>query len=193
MVLWEMTLATAYFLGLRRTYRLALKIERRLVSPNHPKIRHFLHRRTRAIFDMAVSVHRNVQQKDLEVGRNVGNRILRWLDRMKPSAEIRVKPPNNTTTMKQLPGTPGSNQKSNFSSTKTPKSDGRVLFSTPLSSFRSKSFPSWSMMMKPLTPVNTGTQFRQFNIGPYVAEGHGYGTRAYEGVFRKDVMQWISN
>ena len=29
MVLWELTAITAYFLGLRRTYRLALRIQRR--------------------------------------------------------------------------------------------------------------------------------------------------------------------
>ena len=42
MVLWEITLGTAYFLGLKRTYRLALKIQRRLISPKHPKIRQFV-------------------------------------------------------------------------------------------------------------------------------------------------------
>ncbi|RWW52743.1 hypothetical protein BHE74_00040826 [Ensete ventricosum] len=44
MVLWEITLATAYFLGLRRTYRLALRIQRRVVGPRHPEIRQFLRR-----------------------------------------------------------------------------------------------------------------------------------------------------
>lgn len=44
MVLWEITLATAYFLGLRRTYRLALRIQRRVVGPRHPETRQFLHR-----------------------------------------------------------------------------------------------------------------------------------------------------
>ncbi|KAM7491043.1 hypothetical protein LguiA_033964 [Lonicera macranthoides] len=43
MVLWEITLGTAYFLGLKRTYRLALKIQRRLISPKRPRIRNFLH------------------------------------------------------------------------------------------------------------------------------------------------------
>lgn len=42
MVLWEITLGTAYFLGLKRSYKLALKIQRRLVGPRHPKIRQFL-------------------------------------------------------------------------------------------------------------------------------------------------------
>lgn len=44
MVLWEITLGTAYFLGLKRTYRLALRIQRRIVNPNHSQIRQFLHR-----------------------------------------------------------------------------------------------------------------------------------------------------
>ncbi|MQM11573.1 hypothetical protein Taro_044477 [Colocasia esculenta] len=44
MVLWEITLATAYFLGLKRTYKLALKLQRRVVTPRHPKLRRFLHR-----------------------------------------------------------------------------------------------------------------------------------------------------
>ena len=44
MVLWEITLGTAYFLGLKRTYRLALRIQHRTVSPKYPKLRQFLHR-----------------------------------------------------------------------------------------------------------------------------------------------------
>ncbi|KAJ9548794.1 hypothetical protein OSB04_021337 [Centaurea solstitialis] len=43
MVLWEITLGTAYFLGLKRTYKLALRIQRRLVHPKYPKFRLFLH------------------------------------------------------------------------------------------------------------------------------------------------------
>ncbi|KAL6548061.1 hypothetical protein OROHE_009766 [Orobanche hederae] len=42
MVLWEITLGTAYFLGLKRTYKLALKLQRKLISPKHPKIRQFV-------------------------------------------------------------------------------------------------------------------------------------------------------
>ena len=44
MVLWEITLATAYFLGLKKTYKLALKMQRRVVSPKHPRTRQFLYR-----------------------------------------------------------------------------------------------------------------------------------------------------
>ncbi|KAK8969371.1 hypothetical protein KSP40_PGU022223 [Platanthera guangdongensis] len=45
--------------------------------------------RMRGIFDVAVSVHKNIQHRDLEAGRNIGNHILRVLDRIKPSAKIR--------------------------------------------------------------------------------------------------------
>lgn len=44
MVLWEITLATAYFLGLRRTYRLALKIQRKVISRKCPRLRQFAQR-----------------------------------------------------------------------------------------------------------------------------------------------------
>ncbi|KAG0453841.1 hypothetical protein HPP92_025145 [Vanilla planifolia] len=92
MVLWEITAATAYFLGLKRTYKIVLRLQRRLVGENHPKIRQFMYRRTRAIFEVAVKVHKSIQQRDLEAGRNLGNWILRFLDHMKPSAQIRSLP-----------------------------------------------------------------------------------------------------
>jgi hypothetical protein len=44
MVLWELTAITAYFLGLKRTYRLVLRIQRRLIRPNHSRIRGFVYR-----------------------------------------------------------------------------------------------------------------------------------------------------
>ncbi|XP_024402054.1 uncharacterized protein [Physcomitrium patens] len=89
MVLWELTLATAYVLGLPRTYMLALRLQRRLIAPKHPKLRDFVYRRTRAVFSVAVNVHKEVQRRDISVGRNIGNRILRFLDRMRPQAQIR--------------------------------------------------------------------------------------------------------
>jgi hypothetical protein len=44
MVLWEITLATAYVLGLPRTYRLALRLQRRLISPKWPRVKDFVYR-----------------------------------------------------------------------------------------------------------------------------------------------------
>lgn len=89
MVLWELTLATAYWLGLRKTYRLALRLQRRLIGHRHPRLRDFLKRRTRNVFDVALTVHKEIQTRDLSAGRSLGNFILRFLDRMRPSAHIR--------------------------------------------------------------------------------------------------------
>jgi hypothetical protein len=89
MVLWEITLATAYVLGLPRTYRLALRLQRRLISPKYPKLKDFVFRRTKAVFTVALNVHKEVQRRDISVGRNIGNRILRFLDRLRPQANIR--------------------------------------------------------------------------------------------------------
>ncbi|KAL9450937.1 hypothetical protein AB3S75_012643 [Citrus x aurantiifolia] len=72
MVLWEITLGTAYFLGMKRTYRLALRIQGRVISPKHPRIRQFVHRRVCAAFDVALKFHRNIHERDIEVGRNAG-------------------------------------------------------------------------------------------------------------------------
>ncbi|KAI9113005.1 hypothetical protein K1719_015937 [Acacia pycnantha] len=41
MVLWEITVTTVYFVGLKRTYRLALKLQRKIISVKRPKIRQF--------------------------------------------------------------------------------------------------------------------------------------------------------
>eukprot|EP01018_Ginkgo_biloba_P034850 Gb_41211 [translate_table: standard] len=89
MVLWELTLATAYVLGLKRTYKLALRLQRRLIPQRRPLVRQFVQRRTRAVFDVVLSVHKNIQDRDIEMGKSLGNWILQGLDRMKPSANIR--------------------------------------------------------------------------------------------------------
>ncbi|PPE02617.1 hypothetical protein GOBAR_DD00316 [Gossypium barbadense] len=217
MVLWEITLGTAYFLGLKRTYRLALKIQRRIISPKRPRIRQFVHRkiigrlglkslhpsssfclmrdrRTRAVFDIALKVHQNIQQRDLEVGRNLGNWILRWLDKMKPSAQIR--PPSH---QKPHHGTGSANMnitKQVNNSSKTPRSlqtprngeADRRLFSSS-TYMLSKSLPTIAMMIRPPKAAGNMTQYRHLSInGPHTLRLNY--TRG-EGVIRKDIMQWM--
>ncbi|CAN6547107.1 unnamed protein product [Malus baccata var. baccata] len=195
MVLWEITLATAYFLGLRRTYRLALKIQRRLIGPNHPKIREFAHRRTRAVFDVAVKVHKNIQERDIEVGRNLGNQILRWLDRMKPEAEIRGpldKPPagsnSSTSIRKQVDSsqlkTPGSTQ-----ITRNQESD-RHMFST-MTNMWSKPLPPITMMTRSRKPSGNMTHYRHLCMNAPQALRSNNSTGGFGGVIRKDIMQWM--
>ncbi|XP_039010945.1 uncharacterized protein LOC120139917 [Hibiscus syriacus] len=196
MVLWEIALGTAYFLGLKRAYKLALKIQRRIISSKRPRIRQFAHRRTRAVFDVALKAHQNIQQRDIEVGRSIGNWILRLLDKMKPSAQIRPhshqKPHHdagnaNMNTPKQV---------NNSSSLKTPRSlqtprngeADRRLFSS--STFMlSKSLPTITMMMQPPKAAGNMTQYRHLSIdGPHTLRLNN--TRG-GGVIRKDIMQWM--
>ncbi|KAL1834403.1 hypothetical protein ACET3Z_004054 [Daucus carota] len=193
MVLWEITLATAYFLGLKRTYKIALKMQRRLISAKHPRTRQFVYRRTRAVFDMVVKVHRNIQERDIEVGRNVGNWILRWLDKMKPSAEIRGgQPPStaksDTSVKKQLTNSPHQKMPGGRSTCSVKNGDresGRQLFSSTKSTWR-KQFPSITMTM-PGVP----SQYRHMStIAPQVFKPN-YGGFGSEGFIRKDIMEWM--
>ncbi|XP_021765594.1 uncharacterized protein LOC110730128 [Chenopodium quinoa] len=197
MVLWEITLATAYFLGLKRTYRLALKIQRRLISHKHLKIRNFAQRRTRAVFDVALRVHQNIQDRDIQVGRNVGNWILRWLDKMKPSANIRGAPhelpPGNhnqgTTMTKQSDyhqKNNGNTQK--FSTRSSEKGSDRHLFSATRPTW-STAFPSITIMAR--HPKSVGSQYRQlFLSGPqWLAPSSG--SSGYRRVIREDIRLWM--
>ncbi|KAL4601808.1 hypothetical protein ACB092_10G009000 [Castanea dentata] len=193
MVLWEITLGTAYFLGLKRTYRLALKIQRKVVSPKHPKIRQFLQRRTRAVFDVALKVHHNIQERDIEVGRNLGNWILRCLDRMKPSAQIRGpspgKPPNGASSSLSM------TKQVNASNLKPPggsqisrnQDSARHLF-TSARNIWPKPFQSISMMMRSPKTAGSMTQYRHF-AGPEMLRS-SY-TRSWTEGLRTDIRQWM--
>ncbi|KAL2348911.1 hypothetical protein Fmac_002911 [Flemingia macrophylla] len=191
MVLWEITLGTAYFLGLKRTYRLALRIQRRLVSPKYPKLRHFLHRRTRGVFDVAIKVHQSIQERDIEVGRNFGNFILRWLDRMKPSAQIRGPPPSNCGSGEGLgKNAAAGGTSSNKTSGMLKKDSDRHLFT---SSSRTKPFPTVGRMIRPPNPAGTTTHGRHFSVSMPQNVGSNYRMNWSGGVVRKDIMQWMKN
>ncbi|KAL0905065.1 hypothetical protein M5K25_027240 [Dendrobium thyrsiflorum] len=189
MVLWEMTLATAYFLGLKRTYRLALGIQRRLIGPNNPRLRQFLHRRTRTIFDVVVKVHQNIQHRDIEAGRNLGNWVLRWLDRMKPSAEIRS---HLTNGRRSYPITKHISSYSQLTLSQKPYakladrvSKGRLLFARW--NMMAKYSPTVAMMMmQPMKSLGMNGQLRQLCGRAYQKPVNGCSSR-YEGVFRQDI------
>ncbi|KAI4314512.1 hypothetical protein L6164_027414 [Bauhinia variegata] len=192
MVLWEITLGTAYFLGLKRTYRLALRIQRKLITPKHPKIRQSAQRRTRAVFDVALKVHRNIQERDIEVGRNLGNFILRWLDRMKPSAQIRGPPHEaprdgaNSSVSTTKHAISNSNQKpAGYTQTFRRESD-RHSFTT-LSNIWSKPLPTISMMMRPPNSGRSSIHYRQHSIFAAEVLRSNYGINCSEGVIRKNI------
>ncbi|ESQ52159.1 hypothetical protein EUTSA_v10017272mg [Eutrema salsugineum] len=191
MVLWELTLGTAYFLGLRRTYRLALKIQRRVVSTKHPRVRKFLHRRTHQIFDVALRVHKNIQQRDMEIGRNVGNWILRWLNRMKPSAQVLL-PKHTEPSIAKAKRLLESTRLKPHANTQTPQNTeaGKHLFLS-LRNLRPKLSPTVSkmMMLKLPRPTGSTTQYRNYSefslIKPIYARG------GFNGVIRKDILEWM--
>ncbi|CAN4128121.1 unnamed protein product [Withania somnifera] len=192
MVLWEITLGTAYFLGLKRTYKLFLKIQRKLISPKYPRFRDFAQRRTRAAFDVALTVHRKIQERDIEAGRNLGNWILRWLDKMKPSANIRGSDKNAITdATKQLRSSFHSPKRENYGAGKDKGSNSRHLFTSARNTWQ-KAYPTISRMMKPRSPAGTNIQYRQFNtVLPTSFKAMNHAKHGFEGVIRPDILQWI--
>ncbi|XP_038974686.1 uncharacterized protein LOC103714579 [Phoenix dactylifera] len=194
MVLWEITLGTAYFLGLRRTYKLALRIQRRIVGPNHPKIRQFLHRRTRSVFDVAVRVHQSTQQRPIEVGRNFGNWILRWLDRVKSSAQIRAQPTRLLTCSNHIPKNVASSghafryQRPIFHS-KYQERKVRSFFAPW--NIHLRSFPTIAMMMQPLRPAGMNGQYRHASHYMPSSSALDYRIDRVQSIFRKDIAQWM--
>ncbi|ESR46008.1 hypothetical protein CICLE_v10002623mg [Citrus x clementina] len=180
MVLWEITLGTAYFLGLKRTYRLALRIQRRVISPKHPRIRQF--------------VHRNIQQRDIEVGRNVGNWILRWLDRMKPSAQIHGPPeklPHGPSMNMTNHGMKSSNPKTPGVQTSRNKESDLHLFSSSKNIWPKLPFSTIAMMMRHPRPAGTITQYRHLQTNGSDQLSLNYNRNGFDGVLRKDIRQWL--
>ncbi|ESW30259.1 hypothetical protein PHAVU_002G137900 [Phaseolus vulgaris] len=188
MVLWEITLGTAYFLGLKRTYKLALRIQRRVVSPKYPKLRQFLHRRTRGVFDVAIKVHRNIQDRDIEVGRNIGNFILRCLDRMKPSAQIRGPPPSNGKPTESIGRHAAGGGSSNHKGSGTLRRDSdRNLFT----SARTMASPTVPRVIRRSNPGGTTIHGRHFSVSTPQIVSSNYRVNLSGGVVRKDIMQWM--
>lgn len=146
---------------------------------------------------MALKVHRNIQERDIEVGRNLGNWILRWLDRIKPSAQIRGSSSggsrsSSSTSMnmtKQIKGTAQWKDPGTFSSSKNAES-GRRMFAS-LKNTWPKPFPTITMMMQSAKPAGRITQYRHASTyGSELPRSHL--TRGqYGGVFREDIMQWM--
>ncbi|XP_061351620.1 uncharacterized protein LOC133296618 [Gastrolobium bilobum] len=189
MVLWEISLATAYFLGLKRTYKLALRIQRRIITPKHSNFRQFVNRRTRDVFDVAIKVHRNIQESDIKVGRNMGKFILRWPYQMKPS----VLPTDRTSSsirMSKLIAARTSNQKTLGHYRLFKRDSDSNLFNSS-SRIWLKPFPTIARMTRPPSPAGTITHSRHFNIyAPYVFRPN-YRENWLGGVIRNDIMQFM--
>ncbi|MCO5578949.1 hypothetical protein L7F22_032800 [Adiantum nelumboides] len=205
MVLWEITLATAYWLGIRKTYKLALKLQRRLVGRKHPRIRMNLAmplcRHTRNVFDVALRVHKEIQSRDLSAGRSVGNFILRFLDRARPSAKIR-----DAGQKKISAGSGTSDKGSTSKSIKSNTGPDKVLFSQYVN--KSPLIQTTSNRVS----VGIGRRCPGFQDTksvagdrPYITAGLAleksgasipigwHGSPFEKGVFRSDIAQWMGN
>ncbi|KAH9753432.1 hypothetical protein KPL71_015066 [Citrus sinensis] len=134
------------------------------------------HNRVRAAFDVALKFHRNIHERDIEVGRNVGNWILRWLDRMKASAQIRG-PPEKLSHGSSMSMTNHGMKSSN------PKTPG-VQTSKP-------TFSTIAMMMRHPRPAGTTTQYRHLETNGSDLLSLHYNRNGFDGVLRKDIMQWL--
>ncbi|KAA8522014.1 hypothetical protein F0562_012672 [Nyssa sinensis] len=127
--------------------------------------------RARVVFDAAIKIHRNIQERNIEVGRNFGNWIFRWLERMKPSAQISVSPPAKPRFGDNANGNM-TKQFTNISNQKTPgcfqrfgarsgdRDSDRHLF-TSSTSVWPRACPGNAMLMQPAKPAGTSMQKRK--------------------------------
>ncbi|XP_020579266.1 uncharacterized protein LOC110023944 [Phalaenopsis equestris] len=143
-------------------------------------------RRTRAIFEVAVTVHKNIQQRDLEAGRNLGSWLLRLFDRIKPSAQIRGSPvmlPSN-----KQPPNPNNSLRSNKL---TDEISDRIDKNRRLFTSFSKNFVPLPaiMMMKPIKQAQqhyfSSNSVQHFSSLLECRRGH------YGGVIRTDIALWM--
>ncbi|GAQ77919.1 hypothetical protein KFL_000050550 [Klebsormidium nitens] len=74
MVLSEAILISAYFLGLRRAYRLVLKTERKVLR-RVPRIQQFAERNIKHVFRLAQRGIKEVEQRDLAFGKYLGGLV----------------------------------------------------------------------------------------------------------------------
>jgi hypothetical protein len=152
-----------------------------------------LNRRTRSVFDVAIKVHKNIQERDIEVGRNLGNFILRWLDRMKPSAQILGGSPTNgassSVRMAKLQSASSNFKKPSYY-TLFKRGSNKRLF-TPASSIWPKPFPTIANMLRPPTPAGTTTHYRNLSYYPPGAFRSNYNAYRSGSVIRKDILQWM--
>ncbi|KAK8578825.1 hypothetical protein V6N12_069169 [Hibiscus sabdariffa] len=161
------------------------------------RLQQFVQRRTRAVFDVALQVNKSIQHRDLEVGRDLGNWILRWLDKMKPSVQIRApiqqKPHHDVgRAFMNIP-----KQVANSTSLKmsriiqSPRNyeAGRHLFRSSMNMW-SNSFPTIAMMMRTPSAAGNMTQCRHLSSNRPDTLTLNY--ERGEGVIRKDILQWMA-
>lgn len=158
------------------------------------------HRRTQAIFNVVLKVHKNIQERDIEAGRTLGNGILRWLDHMKPSAQIRVAPKSITagdntvnTSITKLAATSSFKKTlGNFQAKQSPMTDNRHMFTSSTNVWPKTPFPSLTtMLMQQARPSISGFQCRHMAVSSMGVMRSSLGSDGFHEVIRGDIKQWI--
>jgi len=151
-----------------------------------------LTRRTRSVFDVAIKVHQKIQERDTEVGRNLGNLMLRWLNKMKPSAQVLGGSPTNgasSSVMTKLPAGSSILKRPSYYALFKRGSNKRLF--TPSSSIWPKPFPTIASILRPPNPAGMTTHYRNLSYYPPDAFRSNHNARWSGGVIRKDILQWL--
>ncbi|WOL19527.1 hypothetical protein Cni_G28325 [Canna indica] len=151
--------------------------------------------RIRSVFDVVVKVQQSIKKRNIEAGKNVGNSSLWRLNNVKPSTQVvvnAVKPPTSSINIPRYAATRSrllATRRSIVRITDHVKR-GRSFFTPWTISMRS--FPTIAMMMRPLKPAGLNGQYR--HVSQYMPNSPAFQHRilgSSEGVFRKDIAQWM--
>nr|GEY50720.1 hypothetical protein [Tanacetum cinerariifolium] len=148
--------------------------------------------RTRTVFDATLKIHSEIQKRDLEVGRNLGNWILRWLDKMKPAAQIQAvgsTPLQYVSTTTRMP----TRQLLEAYRQKTLggfryRETGRRLVTSSRNLWHT-TYPTVAKLLRRRNPLASNIQYRQL-VSNAESYKFGYGIN---GVIHDDIMQYLSH
>lgn len=126
-----------------------------------------------------MKVHREIQKRDIEVGRNLGNWILRWLDRMKPA--VQIQPPGDTIRLPNKLWSAYSGPRITAPGFWYQESRRRLVNSSR--NLLVTAYPTVSRLLRRHVPVMNNIQYRRLVSGT---------NRMENGVIRSDIMQWLS-
>jgi len=154
-----------------------------------------LHRRTRAVFSVALKANQSIQERDITFGRNMGNYILQRLNRMKPMAQT---PGGSPSIGAHRPSLQMTKLASSFSNSKASsyyqlfkRKSGKQSTWFQQQSIWSKPFPSIVKMMRPRSLAGTTTDCRHLNVNASHAFRPNYRVNWPGHGIRKDIMQWM--
>lgn len=127
------------------------------------------------------------------MGRNLGNFVMRWLNQMKPSAQIRGGLPNNgaSSSLRMTQHAAGTSNYKPLGYYRLFKRDSDRHLPSPSSHIWPKSFPTIARMIRPPNLAGTTTHCRRLSNNAHDIFRSNYRVNWSDGVIRKDIMQWM--